>query len=249
MKDKPAISVIVATKNRPDYLFRCLLGIKLNTFQNYECIVVGDHCNYSSKVMQDEIFKNDSRFHYYNNTYDKTANVGAVAKNIGAELAVSNRICYCDDDNVLLSNHLQIHSENENDLVYTKFIEILHGNKPTRDILSDALYGNAITGSKIDYKDALVLSHTKQVWREVGGWKPMEQVGYNEDRHFMIQAHKYFDNCKYIDEVTAIYNQHQAEERQKEHTNYLKALENLQGTYVYPELVEKLKEQYVPHIR
>ena len=80
----PKVTVIVATHNRPDYLFRCLLAIKLQTFKEFECIVVGDNCNYSENVFKE--FADDKRFVYF-----KTAiieeNLGAISKNLGINKA------------------------------------------------------------------------------------------------------------------------------------------------------------------
>lgn len=216
------VSIIVTTKNRPDFLYRCLLAISKQTCKNYECIVVGDHCNYAENVCK--LF--DVNFIDHRGTEVK--NVGAVGKNIGIEAAKYDRICYCDDDNILLPDHIKAFDRVKGALLVSKFIEVKYGNAETYEILNRPLYD--IPNGSEGHSDALTICHSKTLWKKVGKWKPAAEVGRNEDRDFIQrldgQAAKVL-----IPQVTAIYNSHE-----KSFDEYNKLLPTA-NPIVYPELI------------
>ena len=117
----PKISIITATHYRPDFLRRCIISVQRQTFQEYEHLIVSDHCPYARGVYED--FKDDDRIKYYEVETPHTLSHGAVAKNVGIEKSSAPFICYCDDDNFYLPNHLSIlHSgivDSEYDSIYT----------------------------------------------------------------------------------------------------------------------------------
>lgn len=244
---KPDISIIVATKNRPDYLYRCLLAIWRSKFVNFECIVVGDNCDYAEAVLLDRPFVNDKRFIYYKITTPGSLNVGVVAKNIGIEIASSNKICYCDDDNIIMPFHLSTFMGVEFDFGHSRFIEMLWGHVSTAVILNNDLYCKKKIGvsSSVDWKDGLVICHTKDKWKEVGGWKTWNELGSrNEDGDFMRRLIASVDQKKSFNVITAIYNQHEWSDDDKESPSYREGLKRIQDRYVFPELVYKLKARY-----
>lgn len=258
----PEISIIVATKNRPDFLYRCLLAIWKSKFINFECIVVADHCNYAKQVLEDTPFVYDNRFIFQENWSTggilSEKNVGAISKNIGIEMARSNKICYCDDDNIIFDFHLGAFVYKKFDIAYSNFREVLWQDSPIRDILNSDIYFEGGLRLEYDphseyvpymdgYKDALTMCHTKEVWKEIGGWKSWEQLGKrNEDRDFMTRANSSF-SCERVEMVTAIYNQHEINENDKDSQEYnvnLMRLKDNVERYVYPQFVKRLKQRY-----
>lgn len=249
------ITIIVATRNRPDFLFRCLLSIHLQTLIEFECIVVGDNCNYSENVVR-EFQRIDKRFTYYKLVGDDIENVGAIGKNIGIKLSNSKYICYCDDDNVLLPNHLRILynaiSKNEFELVFTKALEIHFNDLSIFDILNRDLYyqaeDNKFETRKIS-RDALVMVHTKSLVNKIGYWRTCSEIGINEDGFFIDKIIRHVNEiANYKTYVTAIYYQHwnsitKGIKDSNEYKIKVKQLKNF--NYVYPELIQNLKEKYM----
>lgn len=245
---EPKITVIVTTKNRPDFLFRCLTAIRLQNFKEFECIVVGDFCDYSQAVMED--FKDDDRFIYHANRTIKQKNIGATGKNIAIGMSRTNYLCYCDDDNILLPNHVEvIYKELSTgiDLVFTEFMEVFYGETPEYIILNRELYsrGTPDFRCKLGKKDLISMGHTKRLAIKAGMWKPMEEVGYNEDGYIIDYMAPLANGVSRPHIITAIYNEHRNEHKYEAYEDiYLKSLIKTKakgGTYVYPELVEKLK--------
>lgn len=262
----PEISIIVATKNRPDFLYRCLLAIWRSKFTNFECIVVADHCDYAKAVLNDNPFVYDKRFILQDNWSTggilNQKNVGAISKNIGIELARSNKICYCDDDNIIFDFHLNVFMQKNFEVAYSNFREVLWADSPVRDILNTDLYFEG--GLRLEYdpmseyvpfidgqKDALAMCHTKDIWKKVGGWKSWEQLGNrNEDRDFMLRVNSGVDKIERFESTTAIYNQHESTEFPKdvlewpEYNESLSRLKDNGERYVYPQFINRLKNRY-----
>lgn len=251
---KPKVTVIVATHQRPDFLFRCLLAIQKQNMNEFECLVVGDNCAYSKNVFNE--FSSDDRFKYFE-TEIKTPNCGSVAKNVGLKNSVTDYICYCDDDNILLPNHLHdLYTEaivNKKDIVFSTIKEIYFKDSLMFDILNrDIYYKNQdnVYESHLTHKDALSMIHAKKPALEIGGWKTMHELqSYNEDGYFMqALKDKVEHNYSIINNVTAIYYQHWAVNSDiKDDTTYKEQLLQLNENkvFVYPELIDKLKRKYL----
>lgn len=239
----PQVSVIVATHNRPDFLLRCLLAIHRQTFENFECIVVGDNCDYSEAVVK-IIQEKDKRFKYYKFVGERPTNEGAVAKNIGLSLAKGQFIAYCDDDNILLQNHIQvlmalwigsvgeIWSRNIKDgYVRSAYSHCDHGESFEGLLNEDLYYG---TVNVAGYNDALTMLHENKEKR----WTEKEKLDTHEDTDFLRQ----FSLVGEISVVTAIYHQHHAgktKDGEYEHEVLMA------DGFVYPNRAMRLCEKYL----
>ena len=97
---KPFISVVVPTRNRIDWLRRCLDGIKEQDFPDYEVVVVDDGS--SEEVVdayQNMILEFGSQYHLVRANADETRRLGpSVVRNIGIDRSVGEYIAFCDDD-------------------------------------------------------------------------------------------------------------------------------------------------------
>jgi glycosyltransferase involved in cell wall biosynthesis len=99
LEDNSLVSVIIPTFNRGDLLIRALDSLSKQTYSNWEAIVVND--GGASVYIDNELY--DSRI--------KTINLGgnfgqASARNIALKIATGEMICFLDDDDVYLPNHL-----------------------------------------------------------------------------------------------------------------------------------------------
>ncbi len=98
---KPFFSVVLPTYNRRKQLERCLRSIDLQTFKDYEVIVVDD----GSTDDTPQFISND----YPRIKYFRQKNQGvSKARNTGMELAEGSYIAFIDSDDVWYSHRLEV---------------------------------------------------------------------------------------------------------------------------------------------
>ncbi|GHU58947.1 hypothetical protein FACS189444_3420 [Spirochaetia bacterium] len=94
----PLISIIVPVYKVEPYLRRCLEGIALQTFTEYECILVDDGSPDGCPKICDEYVARDSRF----KVIHKKQNEGLpMARKNGLDAAISDLIFHVDSDDFL----------------------------------------------------------------------------------------------------------------------------------------------------
>ena len=104
---KPKISLITCTYFRPDLLRRAIQSVQQQTFQDYEHLIISDHCPFAESVYND--FKQDDRIKFFKTPQPYLYNLGARSFNLGIQKSQSDYISYLLDDDVLYSNHLEEH--------------------------------------------------------------------------------------------------------------------------------------------
>jgi glycosyltransferase involved in cell wall biosynthesis len=112
---KPLISVRIATYNRADLLIeRAISSVLKQTYQNFEIVVVGDHCTDDTEEKLKKI--GDKRIKFYNlpnrtvypeERTKKWMVIGAPAMNQAAAMAKGKWIAPLDDDDEFSSDHLE----------------------------------------------------------------------------------------------------------------------------------------------
>ncbi len=101
--DRPSISVIVPTKNRPAQLARALASIAEQTFHNYEVIVVND----GGVDVSDVIAKAHHRERPLRSITHPSSLGAAAARNSGIRMSRGEYIAYLDDDDIYYPRHLE----------------------------------------------------------------------------------------------------------------------------------------------
>ena len=95
-------SIVITTYNRPAQLTRCLQFASNQTYEEeYEVIVVNDG---STIIYPHSIQDTFSQALFYEITNQGVSS----ARNFGVQKARGEYICFCDDDDILLPNHLEI---------------------------------------------------------------------------------------------------------------------------------------------
>ena len=192
--NKPKISLVTCTYFRPDLLYRTIQSVQKQTFEDYEHIIVSDHCPFAEHVYNE--FKQDKRIRFIKNTNEYIYNLGACSFNIGIEAARSDYISYVLDDDILYSNHLQAHYDGlleDVEWFHTSYdnIEFKEPHNTVRNILSinfKEIYERALEIRKRDGAlprnyDVGSLCHKKSISLR---WTPQEQLGSSwEDTAFM----------------------------------------------------------------
>lgn len=98
MNKTPKISVVIATKNRPNKLRSCLRSILDNDFDRFEIIVV-DQSNFTNSLNS----LNKKKIRYYN----QNRSGKSIALNFGVNKASGDIIAFTDDDCIVAKDWLQ----------------------------------------------------------------------------------------------------------------------------------------------
>jgi len=150
----PKVSVIVTTYNRKEFLTETIQSILNQTYQDFELIVVDNYSNYDFFAVIENL-KSEKIIPFQN----KNDGVIAVNRNFGINHAKGEYLAFCDDDDIWVSNKLQLQIEelknNAIDLVYsntilfTKIGEYRNSNYKPTNSLNSILFTNHITLSSV----------------------------------------------------------------------------------------------------
>lgn len=114
-KGEPLVSVRIATYNRANVLINKAIKSVLNqTYQNFEIIVIGDHCTDDTEARLEAL--KDKRIKFYNlpgrppypeDRHSKWQVIGGLAMNEGAAMARGKWIAPIDDDDEFTPDHIE----------------------------------------------------------------------------------------------------------------------------------------------
>ena len=99
---KPKISVIIPVYNVENYLNYCIDSILLQTFTNFELLLIDDGSLDRSSIICDEYAEKDVRVR----AFHKTNGGVSSARNLGIELSLGEWIVFIDSDDVIGVNGL-----------------------------------------------------------------------------------------------------------------------------------------------
>lgn len=134
----PAISVIVPVYNVERWLLKCIDSILLQTFSDFECILVDDGSPDNSSMICDDYAQRDSRI-----TVIHQKNRGVtLARKAGVEHARGEYVCFVDGDDTLPENALFLLYER----AASKKLDILVTAKNVIKNGVCSVYVNAVTG-------------------------------------------------------------------------------------------------------
>ena len=106
MTNSPAVSVIIPLYNAENYIAECLESIFMQTFQNYEVIVVDDcSTDKSCAVVESYLEKFGGRLKIIRT--EKNSGSGALPKNKGIYLSRGEYIFFVDDDDLIMESALE----------------------------------------------------------------------------------------------------------------------------------------------
>lgn len=148
-----AVSVIVPMFNAAEYIGECLESLLIQTFTDFEVIVVDDcSTDNSVEVVESYIPKFDGRLRL-EKTEKNSEGGGYVPRNIGLELANGEYVFFMDSDDFIRGDALEtLHSwakENETDVVYTSaYYDIRQANDVY--VLRDGEYRDLLKAKKKD---------------------------------------------------------------------------------------------------
>ncbi|MBC8508464.1 MAG: glycosyltransferase family 2 protein [Anaerolineales bacterium] len=176
-REKPTVSVLIATYNKADALKYAIESVLWQTFENFELLVIGDGCtDHSEKVVA---AFDDTRVHWHNlpeNTGDQSE-----PHNEGLRRSNGKYIAYLNHDDIWLPQHLEMLVEyierEQADFAYS---------------IMEWIYPDALSYPVIpDYPDAPLppeatqTMHRKDIINEIGYWRrPWECYSYPRADYF-----------------------------------------------------------------
>lgn len=173
--NEPLISIIIPTYNRANLISNTLDSILLQTYANWECIIVDDGSMDNSDEVIQKYLNKDIRFQYFKRPENKLKGPNA-CRNYGFQQSKGVYINWFDSDDVYLPNALE------------KFVEILDRNTDavvTKLEIIDFFTGNKIKESNIICTNIIEDYFTGKIAYYVCGplWK----------RNFLEQQKQLFD--------------------------------------------------------
>lgn len=187
-------SIIIPAYNSSDYIEACLQSILNQTFSDWECIVVDDGSTDDSLAKIQKFIDLDSRFKVY---HQENAGVSS-ARNNGIDKASGEIITFCDSDDELKFNALEIadsHLKEEIDFMeFVPQILEIDENIKKSEIKKEAVYTTLfyLTNYLFTFEDDFYHGylHSKFFRNKIIHEKKLrfnEEIKYNEDRLFIFQ--------------------------------------------------------------
>jgi glycosyltransferase involved in cell wall biosynthesis len=103
---QPLVSIIIPTYNRAHLIGETLDSVLMQTYTNWECIIIDDgSTDNTDKVVQKYLAK-DSRFLYYHRPKNRIKG-GNACRNYGFELSKGEIVKWFDSDDLMLDIHLE----------------------------------------------------------------------------------------------------------------------------------------------
>lgn len=117
LTEQPLVSIIIPTYNRAHLIGETLDSVLVQTYTNWECIVVDDGSTDNTDEVVGDYLAKDQRFKYYHRPPEHLQG-GNGARNFGFKMSHGEYIQWFDDDDLMLTEYLaeksKLLTENEN---------------------------------------------------------------------------------------------------------------------------------------
>lgn len=181
----PVISVIVPIYNVKSYLNSCLESIRIQTYTNYECIMVDDGSTDGSSSIADDYAKRDNRFRVI---HQKNAGVGS-ARNKGLDVAKGDYVTFIDSDDRVLPHYFEamVEAIKEFDILVCGFTMCSeHNNEQIGSVQGIGETANMATA----LKEGLLNSCWGKLYRKeiVSKHRFLQDIFWGEDTAFFLSC-------------------------------------------------------------
>ncbi len=131
------VSIIIPIYNREDLIEETLQSIRVQSYTDWECIIVDDHSTDNSCTVINGFVERDSRFRFFRRPVELKKGAGS-CRNFGFSMASGDFIQFFDSDDIMHPEHLQkkISAIKSNDLVICK-IKSFSGKLSGFDCIDD----------------------------------------------------------------------------------------------------------------
>ncbi len=103
---KVLVSIIIPTFNRSELIKETLDSISMQTYSNWECIIIDDGSIDATEVVVNEYCNKDSRFIYFKRPINKVKGASS-CRNYGFSQSKGEFINFVDDDDLLSPNKIE----------------------------------------------------------------------------------------------------------------------------------------------
>ena len=154
------VSVIIPCYNSQEFLAQAIDSVRLQTYVNWELLIVDDCSTDKSSIIIQQYVQQDSRIHYLKT--DKPSGSPTLPRNIGIQHARGRFIAFLDSDDMWLPNKLEeqlILFDNEDTaIVYSDYEKISEQGIRNQRIVSapnSTNYNHLLRGNVIGCSTAL----------------------------------------------------------------------------------------------
>lgn len=121
----PLISIIIPTYNRAHLISETLDSILLQTYKNWECIIIDDGSTDDTDFLLDNYTKKDDRFQYYKRPKERPKGPNS-SRNFGFEISKGEYLKWFDSDDLMHTNLLENQIKVINDITECIVCKVVH---------------------------------------------------------------------------------------------------------------------------
>ena len=180
MANHPLISIIVPCYNQAHFMDECLQSVFIQSYQNWECIIVNDQSPDNTEEIALMWTQKDHRFKYL-----KKQNGGlSSARNAGIKIAQGEWILPLDSDDFISRNYLEL-AANEFQKDYT----VIYCRAQKFGIKNEEFNLGMYSFEELLKKNLIFCSalFRRETWEKVGGYDENMKNGF-EDWDFWLSA-------------------------------------------------------------
>ena len=204
-------SVIIATYNRAEYLRECLDSLLLQSYKNFETIIIDDGSTDNTEDVIDEFIN------LLSIKYIKISNSGypAIPRNIGAQNASAEWLCFLDSDDKWTKDKLKICSSflSDHDVIYHKLKYFGIGKPfyritiPSRQVQPPVFTDLITKGNGIPLSGSLI---RKSIFLQVNGFDENILLAAVEDYDLWLKISRITDRFIFIPRILGFYRMHKS---------------------------------------
>jgi glycosyltransferase involved in cell wall biosynthesis len=187
----PKITILLSTHNRAHLIQEALHSIQNQTYSDFECLVTDDNSKDATEQVVKVFCERDQRFNYLKKPFNYTAGLSA-NRNFGLDNAKGLFIVFCDDDDIMHPQHLEMCMNFLEDLE----VDFVHFRKQS---FTDQIPQNNVISvtdlnkNKIDKKDIndvifqkIALASCTVMWKKeaIGKARFVSDLNYAEEWEF-----------------------------------------------------------------
>lgn len=258
------VTVVISTYNRPDVLCVAIRSIILQTFSNWEILVIGDHC---SKETEEAVASfNDPRIQYINLPCRTGTQSGP--NSVGIALAVTQYVAFMNHDDVWLQDHLEraieILDKTKKDFFIGKCAFTHHLQATLGNLKVPKFYFASPDNRTADmgFDKVNIVFESASSWvirtssaKKIGYWKDSREIHRPPLQNWVLRAWRDKTKFAFGDKITVL----NISPYQPETTKTLYSMESLPHVYILNlletkspdavrEFVEKSLEQNREHV-